>query len=179
MDNDWYFDVDDFFGVEKSIAEAYEESLKQHIAYVHEAGKIIGANTDWHDESKWTRAEFPGYAMHFHGGGAPNEFAKAWLHHIHHNPHHWQHWIFPDGYTPKGSSVVNGLVEMPKQYALEMIADWLGAGRAYIGDWDMSDWLDKNIERIQLHPRTAEYVVETLDHLGYADIVYMKNFDTR
>lgn len=167
------------YDLDKTVAEAYAESLRQHIAYVQEAGRKLGIEEQQlavHDASKWTAAEFPGYAQHFQGGGAPNEFSRAWLHHIHHNPHHWQHWIFPDGFTPKESDVENGAVQMPARFALEMIADWMGASRAYTGSWDMIDWLWKNIPKIRLHSNTAEYVRVVLDHEGYADVVWASKF---
>lgn len=165
--------------IASEIAKAYEESLKEHIAYVKEAGRRIGVppeQLDFHDESKWKEPEFSGYALHFKGGGAPNEFATAWIHHIHHNPHHWQHWIFPDGYTPEGSNVENGIVRMPEKYALEMIADWMGASKAYTRSWDISEWLKANIPRVSVHSETAKYLREQLDLLGYANVVYMVNF---
>lgn len=169
-----------YYGVEVSIAQKYIQSLNEHIFYVREAGQKIGVLSsllEGHDDSKWTKDEFIGYANHFQGGGAPSLFAPAWLHHIHHNPHHWQHWIFPDGYTPKGSDVENGVNEMPIYYALEMIADWMGAGRTYTGSWDMADWLCKNMGRIGVHSNTAEYLRSVLDNpLGYADVVYMTKF---
>jgi hypothetical protein len=167
------------FDVDRVVAEAFIESLNEHIAYVREAGKKIGVSEkqlEIHDDSKWTEAEFPGYARHFKGGGAPDEFATAWLHHIHYNPHHWQHWIYPDGFTPKGSNVENGVVEMPANYALEMIADWMGASRAYTGSWDMKDWLWNHIPKITVHSKTAKFLRQELDHLGYADVVYMRRF---
>lgn len=161
---------------------AYAESLKKHIQYVQEAGRKIGV-PDWllesHDNSQWGFPEFVGYAMHFHGGGAPDVFAIAWLHHIHHNPHHWQHWIFPDNFTPKGSrEVENGVLQMSEIYALEMVADWMGASYAYTGSWDMTDWLGKNIPKIRVHSRTAEYLRQVLDSLGYADVVNTQSFGT-
>ena len=168
------------YGIDMAVAEAYAESLRDHIRYVREAGEKIGVLPEQlakHDLSKWSVAEFRGYAMHFKGGGAPDEFATAWLHHIHANPHHWQHFLFPDGYTPKGSGVENGAVEMPKHYALEMVADWMGAGKAYTGDWDMTDWLQKNIPRIRVHSKTAKYLREVLDGLGYADVIYSWSFE--
>lgn len=169
----------EFYGVDKAVAEAFAESLREHIAYVQEAGRMIGVpeqQLEIHDQSKWTEAEFPGYARHFKGGGAPDEFAAAWLHHIHYNPHHWQHWIFPDGFTPKGSKVENGVVRMPPLYALEMVADWMGASRAYTGSWDMTDWLDKNIPKIRVHSETMPLLRGILDSLGYADIVHTRLF---
>lgn len=167
------------YGIDYSIAENYANSLKLHITYVREAGRLIGVPEQQlavHDDSKWTLDEFPGYAMHFQGGGAPDAFASAWLHHIHYNPHHWNHWLFADGYTPKGSKVENGIVEMPVNFALEMIADWMGASRAYTGSWDMTEWLHGNMSRIRVHSNTAKYLRSQLDVLGYANIVYMQKF---
>ena len=64
-------------------------------------------------------------------------------------------------------------VEMPFEYVLEMIADWMGASKSYTGSWDMSDWLCKNIPRITVHSKTAQAIREILDNpLGYADIVW-------
>lgn len=169
------------FGIDHTneVHMAYKKSLQEHIANVQEAGQKLGVNGDLldiHDRSKWTEAEFPGYAYHFHGGGAPNEFAKAWLHHIHNNPHHWQYWMFPDGFTPKGSYVENGRVQMPEDYALEMVADWLGSSKTYTGSWDIANWLIDNTDRIQLHSKTADYVRQVLiDQLAY-DIMHNLTF---
>ncbi len=160
------------YGMDQTVAEAYADSLREHIAYVREAGRKLGVLEDRlaiHDDSKWSLAEFPGYAMHFQGGGDPDGFAAAWLHHIHHNPHHWQHWIFPDGFTPKGSNVEAGVIEMPANYCLEMVADWMGAGMAYTGSWDMSKWLSDNFHKVRVHSRTARYLLGVLKGLGYEE----------
>lgn len=167
------------YGIDLKVAKEFALSLEEHITYVREAGNMIGVSQQQlkiHDISKWSDAEFPGYAMHFKGGGAPNEFARAWLHHIHHNPHHWQYWIFSDNFTPKGSSVENGVVEMPLDFIKEMVADWMGAGRAYQGHWDMSEWLSNNIPRITIHSKSLIHLRNILDELGYADIIYTKKF---
>lgn len=157
----------------------YEESLEAHIFYVQQAGRRLGVSEhqlEIHDQSKYSMDEFPFYAMHFHGPGDPDGFARAWLHHMNHNPHHWQHWIFPDGFTPKGSKVENGVVEMPQNYALEMIADWYGASMAYTKSWDMTKWLDENMPRIRLHSKTASYIRRILEAEGYGDLVYRQKF---
>lgn len=169
----------EYFGIDRMVAEKYIETLKAHISYVLEAGHKIGVPEtllDIHDDSKWFEDEFVGYALHFQGGGAPDQFSRAWLHHIHNNPHHWQHWLFSDGYTPKDSQVENGAVEMPHCFALEMVADWMGASKAYTGSWDMTEWLQENIPKIRVHSKTAEYLKEILDHLGYSDIVRARSF---
>lgn len=167
------------YQLDEQVQAAYRESLYDHIRFVREAGQQLGVPDRLlaiHDQSKFSEDEFVGYATHFHGGGAPDLFATAWLHHIHHNPHHWQHWIFPDGFTPPDSSIENGVARMPLYYALEMIADWMGASMAYTASWDMQDWLHNNMPRITLHSETAMYVREVLDMLGYADVIYTQKF---
>lgn len=94
MNVDIYYDT-----LEKSIVDSFAESLREHIAHVQEAGRLIGVSETQlsiHDLSKWSMDEFIGYAKHFKGGGAPDEFASAWLHHIHFNPHHPEYWFLPD-----------------------------------------------------------------------------------
>lgn len=169
-------------GIPIDVLDKYFTTVIAHITAVQEAGHRIGVQS-WqlqeHDVSKFSREEFGGYALHFHGGGAPNEFAYAWLHHIHFNPHHWQYWMFPDNFTPKGSLVVeNGVMEMPPNYALEMVADWMGASAVYSGTDDMSDWLSKNMSRITLHTNTARYVRDVLSNgiLDYGDIVHSERW---
>lgn len=157
-------------GLSTEVITAFTISLNKHIVSVREAGRRIGVYQrllDIHDWSKWEWNEFPGYALHFHGGGAPQEFAKAWLHHIHLSPHHWQHFMFSDSYSPKDSEVENGCIEMPQHFALEMVADWLGASFAYTGSWDMSEWLAKNWGKIKVHSKTREYLKEVLIDLDY------------
>lgn len=161
--------------------DAFFVALEAHIRFVREAGAKIGVPSVQlaiHDSSKYSVEEFPAYARHFHGGESPinaehipDEFAAAWLHHMNHNPHHWQYWIFPDGFTPRGSSVERGVVEMPYNYALEMVADWMGASMAYTGSWDMTDWLAKNLPRIRVHSRTADALRDLLDSMSYGDVV--------
>lgn len=157
-------------GVTEQMLRDFYAKLIEHITYVQEAGDKLGVpptQLRQHDMSKFSMHEFLAYAKHFHGTGAPDDFAPAWLHHMHHNPHHWEHWMFPNGFVVKGSSMEPGLVAMPSKYALEMIADWMGASRAYTGTEEMSEWLEKNIPKISLHSSTAAYVRGVLGDLGY------------
>lgn len=169
--------------VPDNVVRSYTVRLTDHIDAVRDAGRRIGVRPDLlykHDESKWSNEEFPAYALYFCSQqdvspvDAPNvssDFANAWLHHIHANPHHWQHWIFPDAYTPKNTEIENGVMEMPQHYALEMIADWMGASYIYTGSWDMSEWLSKNMGKIRLHSKTADYVLNVLGGRDMSDIV--------
>lgn len=166
-------------GIPADVLGRYLDSLMVHIGAVQEAAIKLGVPLEQyavHDLSKFSKEEFGGYAMHFQGGGAPDAFASAWLHHIHFNPHHWNYWIFPDGYTPHGSKVEAGVVFMPDKYTLEMVADWMGASYAYTRSWDMSDWLKKNMRKIILHSDTAFYVRIILTDLGYGKIVLAERF---
>jgi len=152
------------YRITKSIADDYMESLMTHILYVREAGHQIGVPLSQiliHDRSKFDMEEFPYYARNFFGDKKdPVGFSQAWLHHIHNNPHHWNHWII-NNQAPQ---------EMPRHYALEMVADWMGAGKAYQNSWDMTDWLMQSKPTISLHPKTATYVDGILTSLGYRDL---------
>lgn len=152
----------------------YTKSLRNHIEYVQEScwivnstsivmGKITIEQIMNHDLSKFSKDEFVGYAANFitdsrqDQGDVEQLFNKSWLHHIHNNPHHWQHWIIPNG----------KVLEMPEEYAAEMVADWMGASKAYTGTWNMDTWLKENWNKIVLHDRTRKYVKLILDDLGY------------
>lgn len=150
---------------------SYTESLLDHIAYVKEAGRKLDlpdSQLEQHDYSKWMPEEFPYYVRQFHGDkGDPDGFASAWLHHIHYGNHHWQHFIFPDGFTPRGSDVEAGLMRMPKAALREMVADWQGASRVYTGSWDIECWLLDNLGKIRLHTASWAALAATLCEVGY------------
>lgn len=160
---------------------AYMNSLMAHIRHVQTAALRLGLkieDVEHHDASKWSDEEFLAAVERFHGGDPnPDRYARAWLHHIHNNPHHWQYWMFPDGFVPRNSSVEKGVMEMPRRYALEMVADWMGSSMAYTGSWDIDKWLWDNMPRIRLHSATASLVRGVLDmHGGYADVVFVQRW---
>ena len=55
-----------------------------------------------------------------------NGYSKAWQHHKGRNPHHYEYWM--DNFDKGGEAT-----EMPWKYKVEMICDYLGAARAYMG----------------------------------------------
>ena len=158
-------------GLDRTVVNLYIAYLKRHITAVREAGKRIGvpeAQLDSHDKSKFGEAEFPAYAKHFYGGGAPKEFAAAVLHHYHVNAHHPEHWLFPGNSAISGVTVNNAL-PMPYHYIQEMAADWLGAQYALSGTWDISPWFNKNAgKKIILHPDTWRSLADVLATVGYS-----------
>lgn len=151
----------------------YREQLNEHISHVREAGKLIGASPDLlavHDASKFSKEEFGAYARRFCGPHNDDYGIKmAWMHHIHNNPHHWQHWIFPD----TGEALV-----MPLRYCLEMVADWMGSSLTYTDSFDMTPWLKGNLRDImkRCHPQTKKRVCSILDSNGY-DPIYERLYD--
>lgn len=86
-----------------------------------------------HDLSKFSAIEFIPSAKYFQGNRSPIEAEKegcgysfAWLHHKGCNPHHWEFWT--DFAEEDGSIIAN---KIPYKYVVEMICDWIGAGKAY------------------------------------------------
>lgn len=113
-------------------------------------------------------AEYPHYQRQFFGDkGDPNGFARAWLHHQNHWPHHWEYWITRTNHIRGDTAdIVDDCLPMPEKYVREMVADWLGASRAYTGSWDIGEWLSKNLQRIRVHPDTRLLVLKILADAG-------------
>ena len=141
----------------------YLKYLARHKYFVFLAGRKTGAPL-WrlviHDWSKFTPAEWGPYVEFFYGPAHTPEmsaaFDRAWLHHIHKNAHHHQHWILRED---TGNTVA---LEMPSIFVKEMLADWAGAGRAITGQWEVEYWYNKNKDRMVLHPSTRIAVEQLL-----------------
>lgn len=115
-----------------------------------------------HDISKFSWVEFWESVKYYQGTKSPIDACKedkgyslAWQHHKGRNPHHYEHWT--DNYD-SGTTCI----EMPYNYAAEMICDYLGAARAYLGhkftyqnEWE---WWQNKSKIAKMHPNTAEFV---------------------
>jgi Family of unknown function (DUF5662) len=130
----------------------YAAYVARHKWFVLLAGLKTGAPI-WrlliHDWSKLTPAEWSPYVRNFYTDRKDQAaFDRAWLHHQHRNPHHWQHWLLreDDGDTKA--------LPMPESLVREMVADWMGAGRAITGKWDVVSWYAKNRSKIVLESGT-------------------------
>jgi hypothetical protein len=55
---------------------------------------------------------------------------------------------------------------MPEKFVREMVADWMGAGRAITGRWDVQEWYATHREQIVLHPATRHRVEAILAKVG-------------
>ncbi len=142
----------------------------KHKWYVFFAGFILSVPLRQlviHDWSKFTPSELPAYGQRFFGShvsaidGGGKAFSYAWLHHQNHNPHHWEYWITRSDHRigVSGNKEQAVALAMPERYAREMVADWCGASKAYTGQWQIGEWVEKNIHKMNLHPKTKLFVV--------------------
>jgi len=122
-----------------------------------------------HDISKFLPSEFFPYMNHFYGNGfdinvgrkvdgyykpvttGDKAFDFAWLLHQKRNKHHWQFWVLPE--DVEGTNIL----EMPYPYNIEMVCDWLGAGKVQKTK-GVNHWYDKHKHKLQLHPNTRAFV---------------------
>ena len=120
-----------------------------------------------HDLSKYSPVEFASSARYFQGDKSPIEaekaavgYSAAWLHHKGHNPHHWEYWT---DYGPDGEVIAN---KIPYKYVVEMVCDWIGAGKVYGGDkWTRQDPLNyyyKVRPGRHFHPETESLIIKFL-----------------
>ncbi len=115
-----------------------------------------------HDMSKFSPVEFFESVKYYQGTRSPIDackedkgYSNAWFHHRGRNKHHWEYWVddFQKGVIPK---------KMPFKYVLEMICDFLGAGRAYTGNKfdirDEYDWWQNKKKTAIMHPDVIKLI---------------------
>lgn len=94
--------------------------------------------------------------------GIAERFESAWNHHQKTNKHHWQYWVmFPDR-PASGQLTRYSILPMPDRYIREMVADWMGAGRAITGKWEVAQWYARMKHEMLLHSRTRQYVEDLI-----------------
>ena len=110
-----------------------------------------------HDFSKLLPSEFFPYSIYFYGSGKNDkEFDNAWLLHQKRNPHHWQYWLL---YEDEGALKT---LNIPIKYRKEMIADWIGAGKAITGKDNTEKWYEINKNKMLLHRDTRNWVEKNI-----------------
>lgn len=121
-----------------------------------------------HDLSKFGPTEFVSSARYFQGNRSPIEaekeeigYSKAWLHHKGHNKHHWEYWT---DFADDGTIIAN---KIPTKYVIEMMCDWIGAGKVYSKDkWTTNTPYDYYLKVRQgryFHPDTEALLLNCLD----------------
>lgn len=99
---------------------------------------------------------------------ASEAFGVAWNAHQKRNPHHWQYWILT---MDSGETIPQ---RMPAHFVREMLADWMGAGRAITGDGSLArtvEWYESNKGRMKLHPRTVADVESLLSQCKERELI--------
>lgn len=124
-----------------------------------------------HDLSKFSANEAFGYAFYKFGQEnhrhAKQAFEKAWHHHKMHNPHHPEHWL-----NPNRSGELE-ILDMPYIYTVEMVADWMGAGKTYGST--LEQWLPDNIHKFKFSTVTQNDLINILSEIGINVERYAKN----
>ena len=147
-----------------AVREAFEwleENIPQVTAGCEEAGWRIGYE---HDQSKLSAEEYDAYDRYFYGGNKSHkvveDFNYAWLHHIHNNPHHWQHWVLLED-DPTGSERFKAL-PMPYDYIVEMICDWWSFSVRSGNLREIFDWYNAHKDKMIVHADTKKQVERIL-----------------
>lgn len=160
------------------MSEMYDAYLVRHKKGVKEAFDWIQENVpevlaeldkdiDWqiefgHDESKKTREEYLAYDLYFYPIASSRsyqtirDFEYAWLHHIHNNPHHWQHWVLIN--DDDGTKAL----EMPFEYVVEMICDWWSFSFVKGNLREIFTWYEDHKDKMILHKNTRKAVEDIL-----------------
>lgn len=120
-----------------------------------------------HDLSKFSPTEFFESVKYYQGTRSPidkckevNGWSKAWFHHRGRNMHHYEMWI--DDFDHGGKPLI-----MPYKYAVEMLCDYLGAGKAYSGkNFSYADeytwWQNKKKNGLAMHPAIQYFIDKML-----------------
>lgn len=129
-----------------------EEIIAQHDASKY---KNIPDSEHYYELS----CEFDPYA-YYHCGEPYQEvseeleytYNRAWLAHVHANPHHWQHWKIA-GKAP---------LQMPYVFVIEMILDWWSFSWSKNNLYEIFDWYLEHRDTMELHPTTKQTVENIL-----------------
>lgn len=118
-----------------------------------------------HDATKYSREEYAAYDRYFYGGNKSYEvkmdFNRAWLSHIHNNPHHWQHWILINDNPNEGEIIL----DMPDVYIIEMICDWLSFSIAKGDLFEIFNWYKEHKDHMKLSDYTRKKVEDILSKI--------------
>lgn len=162
------------------MSKEYDDYLVEHKAAVKACLELLASEPTFirgltqskidriaaqHDASKYTKEEYAGYDCYFYGvkderPDVQEVFDKAWLHHIHNNPHHWQHWVLveDDSGSPK-------TIKIPEIYLVEMVADWGSFAYRKKMPLELRSWYDSHKDKIVMHPESKAKVEQLVDLL--------------
>ena len=162
------------------MSRQYDLYLSQHktnvakgLAWIQEnLPELIKGDYDYewqigmaHDQSKSDQEEYDAYDKYFYGGNRSyavvREFRLAWLHHIHNNPHHWQHWVLINDDPGEGMVIL----DMPYNYILEMICDWWAFSWNKGNLNEIFNWYNEHKAYMKLSTKTRDTVEDILQQI--------------
>ncbi len=117
-----------------------------------------------HDYSKSNADEYTAYDNYFYGNKSfevVQEFNKAWLKHIHRNPHHWQYWVL----IKDDPNEENICIDMDYNYIIEMICDWWSFSWKKGNLYEIFDWYEQRKQHILLSDNTRKTVEDILEKI--------------
>ena len=143
----------------------------KHKWFVFLAGRKLGVKL-WrlikHDWSKFLPSELPHYGRQFFGDKDQGlSFALCWTRHQNRHEHHWEYWV-PRTSHSGGGFKDNEPLPMTVQAVREMVADWMGAGRAYNNQWPDPDnwtWVLENMPEMRLHRFTKVKIRRAIERI--------------
>lgn len=153
------------------------KTIRTHRKWVKYYCRLAGIRwRGWkHDLSKYSPTEFLESARYWTGTSSPiNEakkqqgYSRAWLHHRGRNSHHWAYWAdnFSEGMI---------IYPMPRDDFVEMVCDFLAAGRAYSGEYftyssERAWWLkDREHGNSGMNPKNKLMLDIIFSDLEYAE----------
>ena len=125
-----------------------------------------------HDWSKFSPIEFFESVKYFDGKVSPivrckqaNGYSLAWQHHKGTNPHHYEYWV---------DNLDNGgvAIKIPYKYLVELICDYLAAGRTYHGKnftyADELEWWKRKLanENPKIHHESENFITFVFTRLA-------------
>lgn len=114
-----------------------------------------------HDISKYSPDEYTPYDNYFYGeksSTATIALNRAWLIHIHRNPHHWQHWVLINDDPNEGEIIL----DIPYNYIIEMICDWWAFSWNKGNLNEIFDWYEEHKNYMKLSDKTRKTVEDIM-----------------
>lgn len=162
------------------MSSLYDEYLIQHKLNVKKGFDWIrdnipellptGYDLEWqiglaHDGSKTRTEEYKAYDLYFFGNNKSyqvvEDFRRAWLLHIHNNPHHWQYWVLHNDDPSEGQIIM----DMPYNYIIEMVCDWWSFSWKLGNLFEIFNWYDEHKDYILLSDQTRKTVEDILKQI--------------
>lgn len=157
------FQYDQYLERHRSNVKRGYDWLCENLPDITKDAKNAGWQTGFaHDQSKDETDEYEAYDAYYYGNNRSyavvQNYRRAWLLHIHRNPHHWQHWVLIND-DPKEGEIV---LEMPYDYIIEMICDWWAFSWISGNLREIFDWYDEHKDYMKLGEWTREKVEKIL-----------------